>query len=115
MISLSATRAPPLNGEACVALRFHGQSFLLHQVPRSVVARFPLRVSDRLGGVPRGRSPICATGSQIRKMTAVVTGCMRAALPDDAIQQALALPRLQGSIPLAPPCALTLRRARFPK
>ncbi|KAL1530086.1 hypothetical protein AB1Y20_001008 [Prymnesium parvum] len=82
IIAVKASNAATRGGIAWVALRYHGQSFLLHQ---------------------------------IRKMTAVVVACMRSALPSDSIQLGFSLPRLQTSIPLAPACALTLRRAFFPK
>ena len=32
MISIRASNVAPVNGAACVAFRYHGQSFLLHQV-----------------------------------------------------------------------------------
>jgi len=52
---------------------------------------------------------------QIRKMTSVVVGCMRGDLPPDALGVALSTPSLRSGIPLAPACALTLRRCFFPR
>ena len=77
--SLTADAPQTHGGVVFVPLRFHGQSFLLHQ---------------------------------IRKMVAIVCACMRGTAPADAIERALTQPRVP-PIPLAPGCALTLRKCFF--
>ena len=49
---------------------------------------------------------------QIRKMIAMVCAVFRGTVPSDAIAKALTLPKVP-SIPLAPSCSLTLRRALY--
>ena len=97
------------SGVAFVPLRFHGQSFLLHQVYLLWLSTYygctyGLR---SLPSLPLSPHPTPLRLYQIRKMVAVVAACTRGSAPADAIHTALTRPRVP-QIPLAPGGALTL-------
>jgi tRNA pseudouridine38-40 synthase len=79
MIDFSVGPSQELDGVRYLPLRYHGQSFLLHQ---------------------------------IRKMTALALAVFRGDVAADAVATAFDEPRI-APMPLAPACALTLRRALF--
>ena len=81
MISLDLGEPYELHGVFYIPLRFHGQSFLLHQ---------------------------------IRKMVGLLVATFRGDVPSNALRTALEAPRIAG-IPMAPSCALTLRRCLYDK
>uniref|UniRef100_A0A7S2IMH4 tRNA pseudouridine synthase n=1 Tax=Haptolina brevifila TaxID=156173 RepID=A0A7S2IMH4_9EUKA len=79
MISITTGEPLMLSGVPYVPIRFHGQSFLLHQ---------------------------------IRKMVGLTAATFRGDVPPDAIEVALRPGRI-APIPMAPSCALVLRRCLY--